>query len=103
MVGIFALLNGEARSCYSMHCCDLRHNHFCQLAHYGFCLKPLSDVRRALVSPVCLMQVSSLSLPLRTPGGWGEGGGGGGGMVVDTAKTGERYCQTLSSLLFGKT
>lgn len=51
MVGIFALLNGEARSGFSMRCCDLRHNHSCQLAHYGFCPKPLSDMRRALYSP----------------------------------------------------
>lgn len=53
MVGIFALLNGEPRSCFSMRCCDLLHNHSCQLAHYGFCPKPLSDVRRALFFPGC--------------------------------------------------
>lgn len=50
MVGIFAPLNGEPRSDFSMRCCDLRHNHSCQLAHYGFCPKPLSDMRRALFS-----------------------------------------------------
>lgn len=50
MVGIFALVNGEPRSGFSMRCCDLRHNHSCQLAHYGFCPKPQSDMRRALYS-----------------------------------------------------
>lgn len=50
MVGIFAPLNGEPWSDFSMRCCDLLHNHSCQLAHYGFCPKPLSDVRRALFS-----------------------------------------------------
>lgn len=51
MVGIFALVNGEPGSGFSMRCCDLQHNHFCQLAHYGFCPKPLSDMRRAHYSP----------------------------------------------------
>lgn len=69
MVGIFALLNGEPRSDFSMRCYDLLHNHSCQLAHYGFCPKPLSDVRRALFSLGCLMKESSLSLPLSTLGG----------------------------------
>lgn len=63
MVGIFALLNGDPRSDFSMRCCDLQHNHSCQLAHYGFCPKPLSDVRRALFSLLCLMKDKSLSLP----------------------------------------
>ena len=69
MVGIFAALNGEPGSDYSMRRCDLLHNHSCQLAHYGFCPKPLSDVRRALFSLGCLMKESSLSPLLTTPGG----------------------------------
>lgn len=71
MVGIFAPLNGEPRSDFPMRFCDLLHNHSCQLAHYGFCPKPLSDVRRALLSLSCLMKESSLSLsPPRAR--WGE-------------------------------
>jgi len=68
-VGIFAALNGAAGSDYSMRRCDLLHNHSCQLAHYGFCPKPLSDVRRALFSLGCLMKESSLSPLLTMPGG----------------------------------
>lgn len=70
MVGISALLNGEPCSGFSMRRCDLRHNHSCQLAHYGFCPEPMSDVRRvlslsrspSLCHPGCPMKESSLSL-----------------------------------------
>lgn len=89
MVGIFALLNGEPRSDFSMRCCDLLHNHSCQLAHYGFCPKPLSDVRRALFSPGCLMKESSLSLPSEHAGGKTE---------LTLASAGENQWQTLSWL-----
>lgn len=95
MVGIFAPLNGEPRSYFSMRRCDLLHNHCCQLAHYGFCPKPLSDVRRALSSPRCLRKESSLSLPPEHTGGETE-------LVLGRIE--ESHWQTLlSSLFFMKT
>lgn len=87
-------MNGEPRSDFSMRCCDLLHNHSCQLAHYGFCPKPLSDVRRAFFSPGCLMKESSLSFPPEHAGGKTE---------LTLARIGESHWQSLSSLLLIKT
>lgn len=94
MVGIFALLNGEPRSDFSMRRCDLLHNHSCQLAHYGFCPNPLSDVRRALFFLGCLMKESSLSHLSAMLGGQ---------RGLTQARIGESHWQTLSSLLLIKT
>ena len=70
MVGIFSLLNGDPRSGFSMRCCDLLHNHSCQLAHYGFCPKPLSDVRRALF--FCSLSHEGIVFVPSPSARWGE-------------------------------
>lgn len=91
MVGIFALVNGEPRSGFSMRCCDLRHNHSCQLAHYGFCPKPLSDMRRALYSPGSSHEgIVFVSSPKQD---WEEN------IQLTLARVRESHWQTLSFLL----